>query len=140
MLGFVIFVVNTLAAILLLGACSAALQPSTQSGPASPKKIGERENGSTVALQAGGELDITLDANATTGFRWEIAAADAAIARPMGEPEYKPQGTALGSGGQTTFRFEAVAPGQTIVKLIYHRPFEQGVPPARTFQVNVVVK
>lgn len=140
MLGFIIVVVKTLAAILLLGACSAASHPSTPDDSASQKTIGEQENGSTVALQAGGELDITLDANATTGYRWEIAADDAAVVKPMGEPEYKPQGTGLGAGGKTTFHFEAVAPGQTVVKLIYHRPFEQGVPPAKTFQVNVIVK
>jgi predicted secreted protein len=36
--------------------------------------------------------------------------------------------------------FEAVAVGQTTLDLVYHRPWEKDVPPARTFGVTIVVK
>ena len=140
MLRLIVLAGNALAVTLLLSACSAAPQSPTPTGPASAKKIGEPDNGSTVTLHTGDQLDITLAANPTTGYQWEIAAGDAAVVKLVGGPEYAPGGSALGSGGKTTFHFEAVAPGQTTLKLIYHRPFEKNTPPVNTFEVTVVVK
>lgn len=65
---------------------------------------------------------------------------DSDILRHVGEPGFEPSGNAVGSGGNVTFRFEAVGAGQTELKLIHHRPFEVDVPPAQTFQVTLMIK
>ncbi len=45
-----------------------------------------------------------------------------------------------GCAETTTFRFEAVAPGEGTLRLEYRRPWETGVPPARTFEILVRVR
>ena len=106
----------------------------------SPKNLSEPDNGSTVTLHVGERLDLSLAANPTTGYQWEVAAGDSAVIKPVGEPDYKADSAALGSGGTMTFHFVAVAPGKTIVKLIYHRPFEKDTPPQKTFEFTAVVQ
>ena len=62
------------------------------------------------------------------------------IIKPSGEPEFKPSSDALGPAGKYILRFEAVAAGQTALKLIYHRPFEKDTPPAQIYDVTVTVE
>ena len=100
----------------------------------------EGDAGSTVELGVGDTMDVVLEGNPTTGFSWETAALDASVLKQLGEPEFKPDTSLIGAGGKFTFRFEAVAPGQTLLQLVYHRPWETDVPPANTFEVTVVVQ
>jgi inhibitor of cysteine peptidase len=102
--------------------------------------LGEKDAGRTVELRAGQALEITLPGNPTTGYLWEVASVDAAVLKAVGEPQFKADSSAVGSGGQITLRFEAASAGQTALQLIYHRSFEKDVPPAKTFEVTVVVK
>jgi len=118
--------------VLALGAC----------GPAASKQLNlsEKDAGRTVQLPVGGTLEVVLEGNPTTGYLWEAAAGDTAIIRQVGEAQFKPDTSAIGSPGKMTLRFTGVAAGQTALKLIYHRPFEKNVPPVKTFEVTVVVK
>ncbi len=113
-------------------------------GPSTPaaatRRLTESDAGGSIALRVGDKLEVVLSGNPTTGYQWEIGAGDAAILRPSGEPLFVADSSAVGSGGKFTFSFEAVGAGQTGLKLIYHRPFEKGVPPLQTFQVTVTVK
>jgi inhibitor of cysteine peptidase len=102
--------------------------------------LSEQDAGRTVQLRPGQRMEITLAGNPTTGYQWEPTIADSAILHAVGEPVFKPDTSALGSGGQVTTIFEAVAVGQTMVTLAYHRPFEAGMPPLKTFAVTVMVQ
>ena len=127
--------------ILLLSACAVPVPPPSNSTvPASPKKLSEQDNGGTVTLEVGQQLDISLVANPTTGYQWEIAEGDSAVLKQVGEPVYTTDSTAPGSGGTMTFHFVAATPGQTTLKLIYHRTFEKDTPPLKTFEITAVVK
>ena len=127
--------------ILLLSACGApSPPPSNSTGPVSPRKLSEQDDGGTVTLGIGEQLDITLAANPTTGYQWEVASGDSAVLKQVGEPVYTADSAALGSGGTMTFHFVALAPGQTTLKLVYHRPFEKDTPPVQTFEITAVVK
>jgi inhibitor of cysteine peptidase len=101
--------------------------------------LSEADAGSAVTLAVGDTIEVVLDGNPTTGFTWETAAVDASVLRQLGEPEFEPESALIGAGGTFTFRFEAVAPGQTTLRLVYHRPWETGIPPERTFEVTVDV-
>jgi len=118
--------------VLSLGAC----------GPAAPKQLNlsEKDAGSTVQLRAGDTLEVVLEGNPTTGYQWEVGGGDPAVIRQVGEAQFQPDTSAIGSPGKITLRFTAVAAGQTALKLIYHRSFEPNVPPVKTFEVTVVVK
>ena len=111
-------------------------------GPTAPKQVNlsEKDAGRTVQLPVGGTLEVVLAGNPTTGYLWEVAGGDTTVIQQAGEAQFKPDTSALGSPGKVTLRFTGVAAGQTVLKLIYYRPFEKNVPPEKTFEVTVVVK
>ena len=62
----------------------------------------------------------------------------------MGQPEFKQSLTGgrpvAGAGGWEIFRFKAVSAGQMTLQLVYHRAWEEGVEPANTFSIDVVIR
>jgi len=56
----------------------------------------------------------------------------------VGKIEFAPESGLLGAPGKQILRFEAVGLGQSTLKLVYHRPWEKGVEPAREFSVQAV--
>jgi inhibitor of cysteine peptidase len=120
------------AVVLALGACA--------SSGRGPRQLSEKDSGSTVELRMGETLEVVLRGNPTTGYQWEIASGDTSVVKQRGKPEYRSDSAGIGSSGNFTFTFEAAAPGQTTLRLVYHRPFERNVPPARTFEITVVVR
>jgi inhibitor of cysteine peptidase len=123
--------------ILVLVGSSAVLPPT-------PNEVHLTEKGgdcgSTVELNTGDSLALTLEGNPTTGYVWEIESNDPTVIQPVGEPDFNPDSEAVGAGGTYTFRFTAVAKGQVMLKLIYHRPFEKNVTPSKSCEVTIVVK
>ena len=104
------------------------------------KKLSEKDSGAVVRLRPRGKLEIALDSNPTTGYRWEVASMDESVLRQVGEPEFKSDSKALGAGGKTIFTFQAVSEGKTVLKLIYRRSWEKKAQPAKVFEVSVEVK
>jgi len=108
--------------------------------PEASLRLSEEDAGSTVELRVGDTMEVVLDGNPTTGFEWETTAVDESVLRQVGEPGFEPYSTLIGSGGKFTFRFEALASGQTLLQMVYHRSWETDVPPEKTFEVNVTVE
>ncbi|MBA7665019.1 hypothetical protein ES703_73085 [subsurface metagenome] len=100
--------------------------------------------GSQVELEEGQILVVTLESNPTTGYRWEQAENQESILEQMGEAEFKPSETGepplVGAGGWEIFRFKAISAGQITLQLVYHRSWEEGVEPLKTFSLQVVVR
>jgi inhibitor of cysteine peptidase len=106
----------------------------------SSTRLSEQDGSKTVELHPGDELEVLLKSNPTAGYRWEVAAVDAAVLKLVGEPKFTPFSDALGAGGKVSVRFRVLAAGQTALQLMYHRSFEKNTPPTRTFKTTVVVK
>lgn len=100
--------------------------------------IGSSANHTSVAVAVGDELELALAANPTTGFSWAITQCDPAVLK-LDSEDYQQQGQGTGAGGETTWRFAALAPGTTTLRLGYRRPWEK-VAPAQTFEVTVTVR
>jgi len=99
------------------------------------------DNGREMQLKKGQTLVVTLEGNPTTGYSWEVAEPlDEQVLRLTGEPEFKAESEALGAGGVQILRFEAVNAGTMTLKLVYHRPWEEGVEPLETYSLQVVVR
>ncbi len=102
------------------------------------------DEGGQVELEQGQILVVTLDSNPTTGYRWEQAENQEPILEQMGQPEFKQSLTGgrpvAGGGGWEIFRFKAVRAGQMTLQLVYHRAWEEGVEPANTFSIDVVIR
>lgn len=116
----------SLVALVFLSACAA--RKSEGPPPASKTVV------------AGEEFDIRLPANPTTGFRWQVGAIDDQIVRLV-DTRYEPTSPApLGAGGTDVFTFVGVNTGRGTVELVYVRPWEKGVAPARTASYSVDVR
>ncbi len=106
-------------------------------------RIDEGQNGQQVAVKQDQTLAVKLESNPTTGYSWEVAECDAAVLQQQGESTYeqanKNQNLA-GGGGWQTFHFQPLKAGETRLKLIYRRPWEKGVEPIKTYEVDVKVK
>ncbi len=100
----------------------------------------EADAGRTVELRAGDRLSISLGGNPAAGYAWELAAVDKQVVTPRGKPGYQASSAAVGSGGTFAFEFEATAAGQTVLRLVYRRPWEKRRRPAQSFTVTVVVE
>ncbi|GAI03698.1 unnamed protein product, partial [marine sediment metagenome] len=106
--------------------------------------VDEYDAGSQVELEQGQILVVTLESNPTTGYLWEQAENQESILEQMGEAEFKPSDTdeppLVGAGGWEIFRFKAISAGQMTLQLVYHRTWEEGVEPLKTFSCKVVVR
>jgi predicted secreted protein len=105
--------------------------------------VDENDADSQVELEQGQILVITLESNPTTGYRWEVVEIQESILERIGEAEFKPSQTGepplVGAGGWEISRFKAISAGQMTLQLVYHRPWEEGVEPVKTFSIQVVV-
>ncbi|MFJ4650636.1 protease inhibitor I42 family protein [Nocardia sp. NPDC088792] len=122
-------------------ASTSAVKPTPDAHPA--VRIGSDSDGKAITLTAGQGLVVTLDANPTTGFTWALTDLDQNIVKQNGAAEYEqdpnPDGR-VGVGGKSVLNFVAANPGGTRLVLEYKRSWEQGVPPAKTFSVNLTVQ
>ena len=116
----------------LLGACGGASGPKTVS-------VGQAENNGSVSLSSGDVLQVSLPANATTGFSWETV--EHGSLTPAGS-RYVPtphRPGLVGSGGTAIFEFRATSPGAQHLKLTYAQHFDQSTPPAKVYSLTVDV-
>jgi inhibitor of cysteine peptidase len=85
-------------------------------------------------------VTISLDGNATTGYRWTYDAADlAGIVAEVSNNYTAPNTGRMGSGGVFTFTFRGVKEGETVVRFRYERPWESGAAPARVAVYRMAV-
>lgn len=105
-----------------------------------PVTINEQDAGKTITLQTGDTLVIELAGNISTGYNWVPAAQDPVLLNQSGEPKSAPESDKLGAPGKIVLQFEAVAQGQTVLRLDYKRPWETDVEPEKSFTVTVVVE
>ena len=130
---------TALLAVIILSACSHP--QSVQVSPPEQLPITASDNGTKVTAFVGQELVITLDSNPSTGYTWETKDLDPTMFLQVGEPQFTSSNpNLLGSGGTQTLTIRILKTGAATLTLVYHRPFEQGVAPAGTFSVELLVK
>ena len=120
--------------LIVLVALAALLSACSQS-----VSMTEADDGSSVTLEVGQELEVSLPANPSTGFGWTVVIGDASVLEQVGEAEFVTESEDLvGAGGVLTMRFVALAEGTTELRLDYERSFED-VEPEETFTLDVTV-
>jgi len=96
-----------------------------------------------VTVVLGRIFTVTLESNPSTGYRWEWVDHQDSIVEQIGQAQFKPRETGdpplVGAGGWESFDFKAVNQGQMTLKLVYRRPWEEGVEPLKTFSLQVTV-
>lgn len=121
---------------------TASAAPTSGQGPASVT-AGEADNGQERRIAVGQSLVVTLPANPSTGYMWQITELDANLLQAQGDPGFKPDPNvpvAPGSGGGSVWTFVGKTAGTTKLSMDYLRPWEQGVEPAQTYSLTVKVE
>lgn len=105
-------------------------------------RLGDADNGSSITLAAGETLELVLTSNPTTGYSWSAAEVPDCLEQE-GEAEYDSDALPgmMGAGGEDTWRFTAVEPGEGSLRLEYARPWEsEQEAPAEIYQIDVTVE
>jgi inhibitor of cysteine peptidase len=95
----------------------------------------------TRTLRPGERFDVVLGTTAGTGYAWELSPAPPAdVVRLTGTRLARAADAPPGASAEQTWTFEATGPGTATVTLVYRRPWETDVAPARTHTVAVTVE
>ncbi len=142
--------------VLAFSASSRAMSNVHSQEPPPPQEIwvGKEDHGRQIELRQGQVLVVALPCNPSTGFRWLVEGSDGgaesiALLRETQKTEFVPlpSGTSagaaqsgphlLGAPATQLLRFEAVRSGDTVLELVYRRPWEEQTGPDRTFSLGV---
>ncbi|KNC06354.1 MULTISPECIES: protease inhibitor I42 family protein [Pseudomonas] len=95
-----------------------------------------------VALSVGQTITLQLPTNPSTGYRWLVQNPGASVLRSLGPEVYSSarETGVIGAAGQSTWRFQARAPGDGHLMLVLQQPWAPEVPPAETFSCDITVK
>jgi inhibitor of cysteine peptidase len=88
-----------------------------------------------VTATVGEEFIIALEANPTTGYRWEPE-YDRSLVRLV-DREFSTAGTGVGSAGSECFRWLALAKGIAPLRFIYKRQWETAAADEAAFRVSI---
>lgn len=95
----------------------------------------------TVELSHGDKLILHLESNPSTGYQWQVVLMDGSLLDWVEGPSFVPSAPSLvGSGGTSSFGFNALRKGRTSLKMVYRRPWEEGKPPIRAVVLKVRIK
>ncbi|MCE1116487.1 MULTISPECIES: protease inhibitor I42 family protein [Pseudomonas] len=102
----------------------------------------DAESECPTRLQVGQNMTLTLPSNPTTGYRWLLQNPAPEILRALGPEVYSSpeQAGIVGSGGLSTWRFQAKAAGEGHLILVYQQPWAPEVRPVQTFDCAIRVK
>ncbi|MEW6270914.1 MAG: protease inhibitor I42 family protein [Thermodesulfobacteriota bacterium] len=89
----------------------------------------------------GERFTIELEANHSTGFEWQLGKPLDEDVVTLVETRYETApGAAPGTGGKEVWTFGAVGPGWAKIDLVYRRPWEDDLAPARLASYSVDVR
>jgi inhibitor of cysteine peptidase len=88
--------------------------------------VTEVHNGKAVTVPIDGTLTITLTANPSTGFQWQVATApaDAVLMASGSGFDADTRTDRIGAPGEAWWNFKGVGRGSTALSLRYVRPWE----------------
>jgi inhibitor of cysteine peptidase len=102
-------------------------------------RVDETSNGQTLEAALGQTVEICLEENPTTGFRWRMAQAGGRVGTLLRDA-FEPGRQAPGQPGFHRWQFKVVAPGSGPVRFVYRRSWEDDAAAARVFTVILSVK
>jgi inhibitor of cysteine peptidase len=92
----------------------------------------------TIQLPVGQMIELRLNENPTTGFRWSFA-ADGKPSCTVVSDSFAPQEGPPGTGGRHAWQIKAILAGNCHLELLYRRPYDADAAPAQTFSLDIRV-
>ena len=113
---------------------------SVLAGCIAPKEVKVAVNGNrTVGVRNGQDLQLAFEANATTGYLWEVTEEEnKGVVEQVGKSRYVHKSRRIGAGGTQLFKYETLKKGKARLAFEYKRSWEKGEP-AKKYIVKVVV-
>jgi inhibitor of cysteine peptidase len=110
--------------------------------------VDESYNGKEIQLAQGSILQVALNSNPTTGFKWElIQISDSTVLEKVSDKFETPmikqkEGSPpiVGAGGKEFWQFKALKKGTAAISMEYSRPWEGGEKGVNKFNLTVVVQ
>jgi inhibitor of cysteine peptidase len=96
------------------------------------------DNGETVVIARGGNIDIILPENPTTGFRWHLEPIASRAVKI--KDRYAPGDSGVGGGGERIFVVSALKGGCVRVRLELFRIWETPANPIQRFAVDICIE
>ncbi|MEO6114574.1 MAG: protease inhibitor I42 family protein [Sphingomicrobium sp.] len=127
--------------IFLTGAMALAGAASAQAGSDLRPPVVVGEDSGPVRVELGQLLEVRLPMQAGTGYSW-AASSDTGNLEFIDQTTLHPWGGAPTVGGSQTqmFIYRAIGPGEAVLRFAYRRPWEGGVPPAKTVEQRVTIE
>ena len=101
----------------------------------------ETNHGQTIDATRNQTINVKLDSNATTGYKWNLVTEpNDTIVKLVSSKYNAPVGGGVGAGGSESWQFQTVGVGTTTLKLVYFRQFEGNLPRGKEFSITIVVK
>jgi inhibitor of cysteine peptidase len=97
-------------------------------------------SGQTVTVAPGDHLELRLEENPTTGFRWYVENDKNGILILEHDAFTRLSNGVSGSGGTRDLVFKVAKQGQIMLRASYRRSWETQTPPHRTFELTVTAK
>jgi inhibitor of cysteine peptidase len=138
--------VSRLVAILVMFVAGCQSSPTWDNpfkAPPLAVRIEERNASAPITVERNQTLVVTLEANVTTGYRWEAVAGFTPVLQQIGTADYVARTSdapVAGAPGDMTFRFRGETAGTTTLEFAYRRPFEANVAAAKTVRYEVTVR
>jgi predicted secreted protein len=94
-----------------------------------------------TTARSGEMIEIRLPAVPATGYSWQVEAADPKVMALVDTrfENRSAEGPRVGAEVDQVIRMQALAEGQTEIRLSYRRPWEQSAPSADTALLHVTV-
>lgn len=104
-------------------------------------RVLELESSRDITVPLGNVFKVELLANAGTGFAWNATLPKDSVLQQVGEPLARPVDRGvMGGRVQWVFTFQPLRPGSCEVRFDLTRPWEKGVPSAKTASLLVTVR
>jgi len=101
--------------------------------------VTEADSGKQVFAQVGQIIELRLDANPSTGYMWDLTSLDG-TALVVADRFFQSFSGQVGADGTETIRLRALRTAKMYLNLAYHRSWETGKAPLRTFSIDLLVR
>jgi inhibitor of cysteine peptidase len=98
----------------------------------------EADDGKTFRVQVGDTMDLSLQENAASGYRWTFESLDSKMIAMQGD--YGGSSHPVGSGGTMKWTLKAIMPGTTEVRLKLWRHWEGDSSVQKRFAVTLIIR
>jgi predicted secreted protein len=101
--------------------------------------VTDAEKGRAVGLRQGQILEVQLESQPGTGYKWYVHPDSTQRLKLVNEDQTKPEKSGFDRPVLQIFRFRAEQSGNGVLRLVYIRPWEKSKPAARVYELNITI-